>query len=411
MSRFRTLPPSAAPLRARDIAAGLCSAAGLRRAGRDAVREVRRKFGVRHAFLASTGRAGLSAALQAMRSLAPGRDQVLIPAYTSFSVPSAVVNAGLRVALYDLDPDTLAPEPGSLEEAVSSETLCVVGCHLFGYPLDPAPLRALCRRHGAFFLDDAAQAMGARMDGKLAGTMGDIGLFSLSRGKNVSAVDGGIVVTERDDLAEILKVVLPESGKGGALAASRDAALALALAVLVHPGAYWVPASLPFLNIGASVFDPVFTVEGLTSFRAGVASSVLESLECLNEGRGRVAASLLAGLRDVPGVGIVRPLPGAEPVFLRLPVLPSGDGWPEREPPQCPALGVVRSYPLPVHEIPGLGGHLAARGEYPGAGRLASSLLTLPTHGYVRKVDVTGIVAHFAGAGDGPGRSGRGGKP
>jgi perosamine synthetase len=77
---------------------------------------------------------------------------VLLPAFTSFSVPSAVVNAGLKVSLYDLHPRTLAPDPVSLEKAMNHKTLCVVACHLFGYPLDLGPLRELCRAHGAALL-------------------------------------------------------------------------------------------------------------------------------------------------------------------------------------------------------------------------------------------------------------------
>jgi dTDP-4-amino-4,6-dideoxygalactose transaminase len=368
-------------------------------------------FGVRHVFLASSGRAGLSAALTAMRSLAPERDEVLIPAYTSFSVPSAVVNAGLRVSLYDLDPWTLAPEASSMEEAASSRTLCVVGCHLFGYPFDPAPVRDLCRRHGAFFLDDAAQAMGAILGGEAAGIMGDVGLFSLSRGKNVSAVDGGIVVTDRDDLAKALRSALPERGPGGAAAAARDLAFALALAILVHPRAYWVPAALPFLNIGASVFDPEFSVGGLSAFQAGLATAVLDRVEELNSGRRSLAVSLLERLGTVRGVRTIRPLPGAEPVFLRLPVLPSGGAWPGGEPPQRPALGIVRSYPLPVHRIPGIESHLAAMGKFPGASSLAAGLLTLPTHGWVREGDVADMLSHLARPGEASGDPGQGGNP
>ena len=392
-TRFRMLPPSAAPLEPRDIMAGL---RGLRVGGEtlETLRQkLRARFKVRHVFFSTSGRAGLSVGLQALRALNPERDEVLLPAFTSFSVPSAVVNAGLKISLYDLHPDTLAPDLASLEKALNSRTLCVVVCHLFGYPLDLQPLRDICREYGTYLFDDAAQAMGARIDGKLAGTMGDVGLFSLSRGKNMTAVDGGIVLTDRDDVAEQLRGMILPKGSAGAAQTMKNLARALALTFMLHPRAYWLPASLPFLNIGASVFDPEFDTDGLDRLRAGLAGSVLERLDALNAGRRRVSISLLAGLESVHGVRTVRPLSTAEPVFLRLPVLPAAGEWGKIF--EIPKLGVVRSYPLALHQIPGVAPHLVTRGRYPVSEMLARNLLTLPTHAFVQDADVNAICDVF----------------
>lgn len=391
---LRMLPPSASPLRSVDIVAGI--RAWMNGQGAESLRlEVKQRFGARHVFFATSGRAGLSASLRAMRALCPQRDEVLLPAFTSFSVPSAVVNAGLKVSLYDLDPRTLAPDPVSLEKAMNRKTLCVVACHLFGYPLDLRVLRELCRVHGAALLDDAAQAMGARAGADLAGTMGDAGLFSLSRGKNITAVDGGIVLTDREDLAGALRAMPELFAEGGSIRAARSLALALALTVMLHPRAYWLPASLPFLGIGASVFDPVFRLQGLDALRTGLALSVLERLGGLNAARQRTAVSLCAALRDVPGLCFVQPTPGTSPVYLRLPILPISGVWPRDFGPRARALGVVRSYPLPLHRIPELAPFLVSTGDYPAAAMLAANLMTLPTHGHVRGVDVRAIVRIF----------------
>lgn len=391
---LRMLPPSASPLRPVDIAAGI--RAWMTGHGAQSLRrEIKRRFGARHVFFATSGRAGLSAMLRAMRTFCPQRDQVLLPAFTSFSVPSAVVNAGLKVGLYDLSPRTLAPDMVSLEKAMNRKTLCVVACHLFGYPLDLEPLRELCRVHGAFLLDDAAQAMGARVGADLAGTMGDAGLFSLSRGKNITAVDGGIVLTDREDLADALRVMPDLFAAGQRIRPLRSLALALALMAMLHPRAYWLPASLPFLGIGASVFDPDFRLESLDALRAGIARSALDRLDDVNAARRRTAATLHAGLQGVPGVRVVQPAAGTVPVYLRLPLLPLSGAWPGGVAPETQALGVVRSYPLALHRIPGLAPFLASGGEYPGASMLAANLLTLPTHAHVRGDDIRAIVRVF----------------
>jgi dTDP-4-amino-4,6-dideoxygalactose transaminase len=391
---LRMLPPSASPLRPADIAAGV--RAWMTGQGAQSLRrEVKRRFGARHVFFATSGRAGLSASLRAMRTLCPNRNQVLLPAFTSFSVPSAVVNAGLKVGFYDLNPWTLAPDPAGLEKAMTRDVLCVVACHLFGYPLDLRPLRELCRAHGAVLLDDAAQAMGARVGTAMAGTMGDVGLFSLSRGKNITAVDGGIVLTDRDDLADAFGAMPAFVAAVGRIRAVRNLALALALMVMLHPRAYWLPASLPFLGIGRSVFDPDFSVEGLDALRIGMARSVFDRLDALNEGRRRTAASLREALREAPGVRVIQAADGTLPVYLRLPVLPVSGAWPGDFASRAKALGVIRSYPLALHHIPKLARFLTSAGEYPTAEMLAGNLLTLPTHGHVRDNDIKAIVRIF----------------
>lgn len=391
-SRFRMLPPSAAPLYPRDILAGLKVLDNPDEAEESLRTAIQDKFGVRHVFFTNSGRAGLSAGLSALCHLAPERDEVLLPAFTSFSVPSAVVNAGLKVSLYDLQPDTLAPDMDSLKRALGPKTLCVVVCHLFGYPVDLKPIETLCRQHGAALFDDAAQAMGASVGGRLAGTMGDVGLFSLSRGKNMTAVDGGIVLTDRDDVAEGLKGVLPQSGRSGFF---KRLTMSLAMTGMLHPRVYWLPASLPFLNIGASVFEPHFSSVSLDIFTLGLAKNVLLRLDALNEGRRMVTSALLAGLEQVEGLQLVRPMPDAEPVFLRLPVLPRLGYWPHGTDAENQALGIVRSYPKALQDIEGLKPYLAGQGNFPMAAMLARNILTLPTHAYVRDGDVTAVAEVF----------------
>lgn len=388
--RFRTLPPSAAPLHVGDILAGMRAMGRPHEAKEELRHAIQEKFGARHVFFTTSGRSGLSAGLRALHRLNPERGEVLLPAYTSFSVPSAVVNAGLKVSLYDLHPETLAPDMDSLAAALTPNTLCVVACHLFGYPVDLEPLRELCRASGAALFDDAAQAMGASMGGRLAGTMGDMGLFSLSRGKNMTAVDGGIVLTDRDDVAEGLTALVPEPARFSA----KHVAQSLMLLAMLHPRAYWLPTSLPFLNIGASIFDPQFCTEGLDAFRAGLTENVLHRLDALNRGRQLVAGAMLRQLDRIHGLRVIRPLPGAEPVFLRLPVLPQGR-WPKGHAPENPALGVVRSYPLALQDIAELKPHLTAPAECPVAAMLARDLLTLPTHAFVTQEDMTMMADHF----------------
>ncbi|WP_353117830.1 DegT/DnrJ/EryC1/StrS family aminotransferase [Nitratidesulfovibrio sp.] len=388
-------------------------------------RALRETFGMRHAFLHCTGRAALSAAFRAMRALAPTRDEVLLPAYTSYSVAAAAVHAGMRVALYDLEPDTLAPSHDSVAAAMGERTLCVVACHLFGYPVDIAALRILCQQHGAWLLDDAAQAMGASIGGRHAGTCGDVGLFSLARGKNITAVDGGVLITGSDELARQLAQdapyavshaitdnaspdnaspdnVPPDDARGGVVARGAGetfcrvdavlAAKAVVLWVCQHPRAYWLPASLPFLHIGASRLEPRFASGGLRPLQAAMALRALGRLDAVNAGRRAMAHRIVQRLRDVCGLRTVAAQPGADPVFTRLPLLPGAEGWTGGGPPQMGALGMVRSYPQSLRDLAALSPHRVAGQDCPVARWVAASLITLPTHAFVEQRDMDAMV-------------------
>lgn len=374
---MRALAPSGVPFTVADIVHGLLAGLDGERGTARFCEQINRRFGQKHVFLYSSGRGAISAGLHAVHQLNPDRDEVLIPAYTSFSVPSAVVQAGFKVRLYDVDPQTMSPDLESLEAAVSDKSLCILVCHLFGCSADMDPVEAIADKHGVLLFDDAAQSMGATYNGREVGTMGDLGLYSLSRGKNISAVDGGILVTNDDKLAaELAEAIPPQPSAKGVI---KLGIMALALCFLMHPRLYWIPNSLPFLKLGESHFDPDFEVTGLTAFQAGLGARMLRRLERINLSRKAIAKKWMARLtgRTFPTL-----IEGSESVWLRLPLLDSSTDMARTE------FGVVPSYPTGLHEIKGLKPYLAGDGEFPGAEQIARSLVTLPTQGYVTDEDI-----------------------
>ena len=165
----------------------------------DALREtVRGTFGVAHCFPVSTGRAALTLLLQALSRLSPDRREVIVPAYTCFSVPASIVKAGLTPRIVDVRPDTLDFSADALAGVDGRSVLAVIATNLYGMPNDLPALSQAARQMGAFLIDDAAQAMGADVGGRASGTWGDAGLYSLDKGKNISAIDGGLLVTRSD---------------------------------------------------------------------------------------------------------------------------------------------------------------------------------------------------------------------
>ena len=149
----------------------------------------------------SSGKAALAVALLAMRSLSPRR-KVILPAYTCFSVPSAIVKAGLEPVPCDIAPGTFDYDDAKLSLLLDDGVLCVISVHLFGIPSNTARVKQMCAGRGIFVVEDAAQAMGVSQDGVMLGTRGHVGFFSLGRGKNLTCGTGGLIVSNRDDVCE-----------------------------------------------------------------------------------------------------------------------------------------------------------------------------------------------------------------
>jgi dTDP-4-amino-4,6-dideoxygalactose transaminase len=354
--------------------------------------ELKEYFGVKHCFLVSSGKAAFTLILLALKEMSPDRDEVLIPAFTCFSVPSSIVRAGLRVRLCDLDPNHLDFDFARLSSKhLADKVLAVVPTHLFGFPADVARLRKLVLNAGLTIVEDAAQAMGETTRDRKVGTLGDVSFFSLGRGKSFSVVEGGIILTNRDDLAEVLGDLMSRLPRYGLLSLLSIIVRAAALMALIHPRFFWLPRSMPFLRLGETIFDPHFRILRMSSFQAGLARNWRERLEVMRQVRKKTAGMWVAILdaSRVHGSHLVR---AQLPALLRFP-LRIGDKEKRtsllRES-AANGLGIMPVYPTSIDAIPELKGRIEG-GPFPVAERYASELVTLPTHGYLTEEDVSRI--------------------
>ncbi len=413
-SWWRTLPPAGAPLPVKSLVQGLLSLKK-EEIEKDVQAQIMRYFGVEHCILTDSGRSGLALTLKALQKCLPPsekntRTEVLIPAYVSYSVPSAVAHAGFEVQLYDVDPHTLAPDYASMQTAASDKTLAIVLCHQFGLPFAGAPAKEVANHVGAFLVDDAAQAMGSTVHHENAGCMGHVGLFSLSRGKPLTSVEGGIVLTDISQIASALYATIEEvytkEKPSSPWSDMPNIIKSLALFTLRRPLWYTLPASLPWLNIGASIFEPHFPDGALSTYRMGLTAAALPLLKSANAQR-RQWASRYSRLLETQKE--LRSIPTAEqtrPIYLRYPVLPElgSEGYIQKllqhnSGLTAKKLGISRGFPQPLYAVPELKPHLAsldmdADRRFAGARYLADNLITLPTHDQVRGRDFD-TIAHF----------------
>jgi perosamine synthetase len=379
----RTLPPAAAPLGARGLWHGLRGLFDPARALKAREEEIRRHFGVGHVFLLSSGTAALTLTLRALKSGSP-RSDVVIPAYTCFSVAAAVVKAGLRPVLCDIDPSTFDFDHALLEQTLTPDTLCVVAHHLFGIPSDVERLRTLCHRRGVMVVEDAAQAMGADVGGRPLGTLGDVGIFSLGRGKNITCGSGGIVVTSSAPLAKALDLYYRRLPAAPPAAGVKDFARLLLMTVFIRPTLYWIPAALPFLGLGRTVYPREIVIRRLSGMKAGLLHDWQSDLNRSNRRRSETATDLSRRLR--------LPLPHGPRPYLRLPILVATPAERQRiySRSQERGLGLSVAYPTPINEIPDIRAAFDGNG-FPSARRVADRLLTLPTHHWLSEADKAAI--------------------
>ena len=167
--------------------------------------ETREYLDVEHVVAAPSGDVALGMAFQAVRTLLPGRDEVIVPSYTFPSTANAVIRAGLRPRFCDVDPSSLCATEESVRPLLSSRTAAIVPVHAHGNPCDMPSFESLAAESGAMLVSDAAAALGATFDGRRIGGFGDLEVFSLSSTKVMTAGEGGLLACRDGDLASLLR--------------------------------------------------------------------------------------------------------------------------------------------------------------------------------------------------------------
>ncbi len=247
-------------------------------------REWADSFGTREAVAFNSLTSGLFAAIGAL-GIGPG-DEVIVPPLTMSATAVCPLVYGAVPVFADIDPETFCLDPGSVEQNVTARTRAVVVVHLFGHPARMEPLLEVTRRHHLAVIEDCAQAPGARYRGTPVGTLGDIGGFSLNVHKTIQTGEGGVMVTN-------------------------DQNLALRMRLIRNHG----ETSVESLNL--SRLENTFGGNTrMTEIEAAIASVQLGRLEGLTGHRIKLAEALDMRLAGLPGLRLQRALePGSRHVY------------------------------------------------------------------------------------------------
>lgn len=150
-----------------------------------------------HAIAVNNGTSALHLAVEAL-GIGQG-DEIIIPANTFIATPWAAAYVKATPVFVDCDPDTWQIDPAKIEEKISDKTKAIIGVHLYGQPFDIDAVKAIADKHGIYLIEDAAQAHGARYNGKRVGQFGEMACFSFYPGKNLGTYgEGGGITTNNE---------------------------------------------------------------------------------------------------------------------------------------------------------------------------------------------------------------------
>jgi dTDP-4-amino-4,6-dideoxygalactose transaminase len=169
-------------------------------------REFADMLGVKHAIASTSGTSALHIATAAVNPN-PG-DEIITAPITDMGTLIGILFQNAIPVFADLDLRTYTMLPESIEERITSKTKAIIPVHLFGQACDMDPILEIARKHGLAVIEDCAQAYFAEYKGRVVGTIGDLGCFSLQQSKHMSTGDGGITVTNDDDLGRRAKLFM-----------------------------------------------------------------------------------------------------------------------------------------------------------------------------------------------------------
>ncbi|KPJ99496.1 MAG: hypothetical protein AMK71_09680 [Nitrospira bacterium SG8_35_4] len=363
------VPSAGTPVTVPDILSSAVSSSDLQEC-------MKRMLGVRHAFTVNSGTTAFFMILRALKSLSD-KNEIILPAYTAPSLTLPIKKAGLHYRLVDISPDTFNMDTELTAAAVSDRTLAILCVNMFGIPVEIDSIRIPEDTH---VIEDAASSFGTRKGGRLSGVFGDTGFISLNRGKNLSAVTGGIIVTDNDRLANLIGDEIGGLPHRQFPERAKIFLKAIALSYAVRPWCYTL------LKRAISRFKYTTVHEDFESFRhtrfqGALGCVLLKRAEEIFHGREEKGRFLHDAFSNVRGIRRPSMPDGWRVVFNQFPIIVEDA---KKRPSVLDAINstgleATMLYDKPIHKIYGNGKESHPHAEY-----MADRLVLIPVHHYVK---------------------------
>lgn len=324
----------------------------------DFEKEFARYIGVHHCVGLNSGTDALLLALRAL-GVGPGHEVITV-ANSFYASVEAILLAGATPVLVDALPKTALMNVTQIKEKINPKTKAIIPVHLYGQPVDMSLLMEVSHYHHVPIIEDACQAHGAVYNGKKVGGFGDIGCFSFYPGKNLGALgDGGAVVTNREDLAQKMRVL-------------RD---------------HGSPRKYEHEEIG--------TNSRLDGIQAAVLSVKLKKLDGWNQKRVVHAAAYRHALASVPGLQLLDQSPNRTSAnHLFVVQVPPQKRMQIIDKLKAHGIGSGIHYPHPLHHLKPLR-KLMPQAKFPVSEALCASIISLPMFAELIPAQIEEVVVHL----------------
>ncbi|CAD7771829.1 UDP-4-amino-4-deoxy-L-arabinose--oxoglutarate aminotransferase [Candidatus Methanoperedenaceae archaeon GB37] len=321
---FFSLPPSGNPIPISHIFRAT-SVFFRNTQGEDGFQEIIKTYlKVKHCLLVSSGTAALWLILKAAKEIEQKRNEVIIPAYTCPSVAAAVIRAGLKPILCDINMQDFGFELEALKKKINFKTLAIIIVHLFGFPSNIKKVKQISRSSNILLIEDAAQALGNSMINspqEKLGSLGDIGFYSFGRGKPLTLNHGGLIVTNNSQLFEQIFQIYQTIERPSLTENFLLLAKLYFYVFFFHPSLYWIPQSIPFLKLGKTIFDLNFKIKKTSPIAVALANKSIGLIEENKKVRQKNTTFLLQRLNSFKKIN----LPAYPFPYLRFPLIVSSN--------------------------------------------------------------------------------------
>jgi perosamine synthetase len=312
---------------------------------------IRQETGARHAVLAPNGTLALFLALLAADL--PRDSEILIPSFTFYASASSAVFAGLRPVFVDADPHTFNLDVSTLESLMTDRTAAIMPVHIYGHSAPLDEVSEFAAKHRLTVIEDAAQAYGVTYRGQHAGTWGDLGVISFFSDKTITTGEGGVVLTNSDDLYAKLRL-LRNQGRP-------------------HSGTF--------------IHESLGMNFRMTDLQCAVGNAQLRKFPQIMAGKQAKYARYIDNLSGVSGLRFMHVQPGSNHVPFRFALLSE---LKEEVGEALERAGIqTRGFFYPLHLQPALQRY--ARGSLPVAEELSAKGLCLPVHQGLSDADIDWI--------------------
>jgi len=323
--------------------------------------------GTKYALALNSGTAAIHAALFAV-GVGSG-DEVITTPFSFIATINPILMQRAKPVLVDIEPETFNIDVNKIEQAITPKTKAIIAVDLYGQPHDYQKLKKLAKKHNLKIIEDACQAIGATHVGQQAGSLGDIGCFSLYATKNIMSGEGGMITTNNEKYATLIKQFRQHG----------------------------MTAQYDYAHVGYNY--------RMSDLHAAIANEQLKKADQFNAVRQKNAKALNDGLKSIEGIILPSVKKDNSHVYHQytIRVTPkfklSRDNLAQYL--RDRAIGAGVYYPKPLHYFPHVASYGYRKGDFPEAEKAAVEVISLPIHPSVTDNDIKYIIKTMKEAANG----------